>query len=66
MLFVDIMLNNVSTRPITDKTFEDLIDAGISDEMIDIIDEMLCEKADERPSIDTVLEAINKECNNVD
>ena len=66
VLFVDIMLNNVSTRPITDKTFEDLIDAGISDEMIDIIDEMLCEKADERPSIDTVLEAINKECNNVD
>lgn len=61
VLFVDIMMNNVSTREITEKTFEDLIDAGITDGMIDIIDEMLNEIPEERPSIGMVLEAINLE-----
>ena len=61
VLFVDIMMNNVSTKVITEKTFEELIDAGISDGMIDIIDEMLCELPDERPDISVVLEAISKE-----
>ena len=61
VLFVDIMLNGVSTKNITENTFEELIDAGISDGMIDIIDEMLCEMTDDRPGINTVLEAISEE-----
>lgn len=61
VLFVDIMLNGVSTKAITENTFEELIDAGISDGMIDIIDSMLCEIPDERPSINQVLKAIDEE-----
>ena len=61
VLFVDIMLNGVSTKAITKNTFEELIDAGISDGMIDIIDSMLCEIPDERPSINQVLKAIDEE-----
>jgi len=61
VLFVDIMLNGVSSRGIDEKTFDDLIDAGISDGMLDIIDEMLSEIPEDRPDIGMVLSAIKKE-----
>lgn len=61
VLFVDIMQNSVSTKAISGQTFEELIEAGITDNMIDIIDEMLCDIPEERPDINQVLEAVSKE-----
>lgn len=61
VLFVDIMLNGVSSKTITESTFEELIDEGISDGMIEIIDEMLYDIPDERPNINKVLEVISEE-----
>lgn len=61
VLFVDVLQKRVSTKAISVETFEELIDAGISDNMIEIIDEMLCDIPEERPDIKRILEVVNKE-----
>ena len=43
------------------KTFDKLEKMGISEEMLDIIDQMLLDNPNERPNINEVLEAIEKE-----
>ena len=61
VLFIDIMMNKISYSAINAHTFEMLEKEGISSEMLDMIDEMLCDVQDERPDITRVVEAISKE-----
>ncbi len=61
VLLIDILRNSVSSNGITEKTFEELEDEGVSNELLDVIDRMLNEIPEQRPEIDEVLAVIAKE-----
>lgn len=61
VLFVDVLLNKVSSTEINAAAFDKLAAEGISDEMLDMIDLMLNQIPEERPDISSVVEMINKE-----
>lgn len=62
VLFIDILSNEISKDTISEKTYINLINKGIPESLANyIFEEMIIEYADGRPSINEVVEVINKE-----
>lgn len=61
VLFVDILMNSISTKEISVNTFEELTAQGVSENMQDLIDHMLNGMPNERPDIVRVCETIEAE-----